>query len=58
MRELYMAPELKLISFVPHENIAVFSFDFDDANNGIFEPSSTEYDSCCSRDLISVEDED
>lgn len=42
MRELYTAPELKLISFVPHENIAVFSFDFDDASNGVYNPSEEE----------------
>ena len=53
MRELYTAPELKLISFVPHENIAVFSFDFDDASNGVYAPS--EDDNCCSGELPSVE---
>jgi len=42
MRELYTAPELKLISFVPHENIAVFSFDFDDASNGVYAPVEEE----------------
>ena len=37
MKELYNAPELKIVSFVPAENLAN-SFDFDDMGEGNWNP--------------------
>ena len=51
MRELYNAPELKLISFVPHENISVFSFDFEEVQDGKYNPVE-ETETCCSIGVV------
>ena len=38
MKELYTTPELKLVSFVPVENLAS-DFDFDDMGDGNWNPA-------------------